>query len=454
MQNLANAHNAARRMGGGGSRPSIKQKGALEPLKQSRGLTVSAQRVKAPEKAATPELTTLPPINPQANRELEALKARVAQLAEDLASSREETAAERSAGTAEHARANALAVQAQRLGEVEAAARARVAELEDVAARAAQDAAQLRMELERAQGEAAQAVSAGPCLECEQLRARSAALEQHVAHAAAEREGLEQAAAEGSAGAAELRAQVAALQAQLEQTTKSIAEAQAGRADSDAQLVTAVVGWKDRVDSLEADLASNRSTSEQALRKCKSELLASEHRVKDLISQINQEQEKENVHDIAELETLRDKVRRLEDAGKQRDRSSAKEVSQLEKRIEELVADVRAKQSKLHKLEGELRSSIASTDREANFLSKMEAQFEDDSYEAVLLEELGEMRTRFQEKLDTLSEQCNDVERRCRAEVRIERDGWEHERQGLESRCLVLSQKSAQLGAELDRLRK
>jgi N-methylhydantoinase B/oxoprolinase/acetone carboxylase alpha subunit len=126
----------------------------------------------------------------------------------------------------------------------------------------------------------------------------------------------------------------------------------------------------------------------------------------------------------------------------------------LEKRVEELAADVRAKQSKLHKMEEDLRSSIASTDREADFLLKMEQQFEDDSYEAVLLEELSEMRARFQEKLDKLSEQCNDVERRCRAEVRIERDGWEHEKQGLESRCLVLSQKNAQLDAELDRSRR
>ena len=159
------------------------------------------------------------------------------------------------------------------------------------------------------------------------------------------------------------------------------------------------------------------------------------------------------VSEGAELDTLRDKVRRLEAVAKERDRASAREVSQLEKRVEELTAEVRAKQSKLTKKEEELRAAIASTDKEASFIQKMEEQFEDDSYEAVLLEELSEMRTRFQGKLDQLQESCADIERKCRAEVRIERDGWATEKQGLEARCLQLSQRCAQYDAELERVR-
>ena len=168
-----------------------------------------------------------------------------------------------------------------------------------------------------------------------------------------------------------------------------------------------------------------------------SSALTSENRAKALSTQL--EIEKEHVAEAAELDTLRDKVRRLEAVARDRDRASVREVSQLEKRIEELSADVRAKQSKLNKQEQELRSAIASTDKEASFLQKMEEQFDDDSYEAVLLEELSEMRARFQDKLDKLQESCNDIERRCRAELRIERDGWATEKQGLESRYLAFA---------------
>ena len=149
---------------------------------------------------------------------------------------------------------------------------------------------------------------------------------------------------------------------------------------------------------------------------------------------------------------LRDKVRRLEDATKQRDKSHADEVSQFQKRVAELTEEVRHKQSRLSKKEEELRKSMASTDREAKMLRKMEQQFEDDSYEAVLLEELGEMRSRFKEKLDKLSEECADAVRRSKAEVRVERESWDHEKSGLEQRCLVLSQRCAQFDAEITSL--
>ena len=35
------------------------------------------------------------------------------------------------------------------------------------------------------------------------------------------------------------------------------------------------------------------------------------------------------------------------------------------------------------------------------------------------------------------------------AEVRVERESWEHEKSGLEQRCLVLSQRCAQYDAEI-----
>ena len=81
MQSVANAHNAARRMGGG-ARPNIKQTDGGESGRRSAGsgLTISAQRIKGPDK-----VTELPPINPHVNRELEGLQARVAELTEQLA---------------------------------------------------------------------------------------------------------------------------------------------------------------------------------------------------------------------------------------------------------------------------------------------------------------------------------------------------------------------------------
>lgn len=456
MQSVANAHNAARRISGGG-RPSIKQSGALEPLKpssrSSSGLTISSQRVRgnAGNTDKTPEL---PPINPQVNRELEALKGRVAQLTEELSVSRREAESAREAAAAESTRAN----RAQKLADKESAARA---ELSAKAAETEEAASHLRAELQRLHREAAEAAAerASPaqpvvtasCSECEKLRGQLATIEEDLRRAGREREDLEQAAEGSRASVAELRDKVADLQARLDQTHAAMAQAEAGRADSDAEVAAIVADWRGRVDALESELASSRTDAEEALRHCKAQLLTSEKRAKTLSTQL--EIEKEHVPDVAELDSLRDKVRRLEDAGRQRDRASAREVSQLEKRVEELTTDVRAKQSKLNKKEEELRSSIASTDREAELLQKMEAQFEDDSYEAVLLEELSEMRARFQEKLDRLTEECNDTERRCRAELRIERDGWELEKSGLESRALQLSQRCAQYDAELERLR-
>ena len=97
MQSVTNAHSAARRLGGG-ARPNIKQNGSADG-RRSGGLTISAQRVKGPDK----QVTALPPINPQANRELEALKARVAELTEQLTAGKQSTQSAREAATAEAA---------------------------------------------------------------------------------------------------------------------------------------------------------------------------------------------------------------------------------------------------------------------------------------------------------------------------------------------------------------
>lgn len=449
MQSVTNAHNAARRMGGG-ARPNIKQTGGADG-RRSGGLTISAQRVKGPDK----QVTALPPINPQANRELEALKERVAELTEQLATGNQAAQSAREAATAEAARADSLAARLQKLTDAEAAVRA---ELGGKLSEADAVTSQLRAELERVQRDAAEAeraphVQPEPtvCLECEGLRNRLDVAERTLERTSKERADLERAVENTRASAGTLQEQVADLQAQLAQANASQERLDADRADSDAKTAAAVTGWKVRVGELESELASSRKQAEEKLRQCKAQLLTSENRAKALSTQL--EIEKEHVAETAELDTLRDKVRRLEAAARDRDRASVREVSQLEKRIEELSADVRAKQSKLNKQEQELRSAIASTDKEASFLQKMEEQFDDDSYEAVLLEELSEMRARFQDKLDKLQESCNDIERRCRAELRIERDGWATEKQGLESRCLQLSQRCAQYDAELDRLR-
>ena len=49
---------------------------------------------------------------------------------------------------------------------------------------------------------------------------------------------------------------------------------------------------------------------------------------------------------------------------------------------------------------------------ERDLLKSLEKMFDDDSYESCLVEELGAMRERFQLKLDKLTEQCKDAERR------------------------------------------
>jgi chromosome segregation ATPase len=446
MQSVTNAHSAARRLGGG-ARPNIKQNGSADG-RRSGGLTISAQRVKGPDK----QVTALPPINPQANRELEALKARVAELTEQLTAGKQSTQSAREAATAEAARADSLAARLQKLTDAEAAVRA---ELGGKLTKAEAATSQLRAELERVQRDAAEAPQAQPeptvCSECESLRHRLDVAERNLEQTSKERADLERTVEDTRASAAALQEQVADLQEQLAQANASQERLDADRAVSDAEIAAAVTSWKGRVGELESELSASRAQAEEKLRQCQAQLLTSENRAKALSTQL--EIEKEHVAEAAELDTLRDKVRRLEAVARDRDRSSVREISQLEKRIEELSADVRAKQSKLNKQEQELRSAIASTDKEASFLKKMEEQFDDDSYEAVLLEELSEMRARFQDKLDKLQESCNDIERRCRAELRIERDGWAAEKQGLESRCLQLSQRCAQYDAELDRLR-
>ena len=148
MQSVTNAHNAARRISGGG-RPSIKQSGALDPLKpssrSSSGLTISSQRVKG-NTGNTDKTPELPPINPQVNRELEALKGRVAQLTEELSLSRREAESAREAAAAESTRAN----RAQKLADKDSAARA---ELSAKAAETEEAASHLRAELQRLQHE-------------------------------------------------------------------------------------------------------------------------------------------------------------------------------------------------------------------------------------------------------------------------------------------------------------
>ena len=52
------------------------------------------------------------------------------------------------------------------------------------------------------------------------------------------------------------------------------------------------------------------------------------------------------------------------------------------------------------------------TRTERDLLKSLEKMFDDDSYESCLVEELGAMRERFQLKLDKLTEQCKDAERR------------------------------------------
>lgn len=451
MQSVANAHNAARRMGGG-ARPNIKQTDGGESGRRSAGsgLTISAQRIKGPDK-----VTELPPINPHVNRELEGLQARVAELTEQLAASKQATQSAREAEGKASSHADSLTARLKKSTNAEDAVRA---ELGGKLTKAEAAASQLRAELERVQREATEAERAAQvqpestiCSACKGLQHRLDVTERDLEHASNERADLKQAAVDRRATIATLQEQVANLQSQLAQANAFKERSEADRADSDAQIATAVTTWKGRVGELESELASSRADAEEKLRHCEAQLRTSENRAKALSMQL--EIEKEHVAGAAELDSLRDKVRRLESVARERDRASAREVSQLEKRVEELSADVRAKQSKLNKKEEELRAAIASTDKEASFLQKMEEQFDDDSYEAVLLEELSEMRARFQDKLDKLQESCSDIERRSRAELRIERDGWATERQGLEARCLQLSQRCAQYDAELERVR-
>jgi chromosome segregation ATPase len=76
---------------------------------------------------------------------------------------------------------------------------------------------------------------------------------------------------------------------------------------------------------------------------------------------------------------------------------------------------------------------------------------DDDSYEAVLLEELSEMRDRFTEKIKKLTEQCAEAERRMKMSERLGAQNWDKEKASLEKRCQTLHQRCAQYEAELAR---
>ena len=80
----------------------------------------------------------------------------------------------------------------------------------------------------------------------------------------------------------------------------------------------------------------------------------------------------------------------------------------------------------------------------------MQEQFDDDSYEAVLLEELGEMRERFQQQVDALTESLKDTKAMCHAEIRAEESRWEEEKKAVERRCLDLETRCSQYEAQLE----
>jgi chromosome segregation ATPase len=334
-------------------KPSIRQAG----MRSGGGLTISAQRVKG-------KGTSLPAIS-SSSAEVQELRKQVAELAAELEQSRQRQQATSEAAAAESARAGSLAkrllAEEQRVGEArqsvakalseEEAARSEAMELTKRLAQAEQELGRLRAECEQLResqasaSAAAAAVSeppAPPCEGCAQLGAQVRAAEARAQEATARAVSSAQEAAAQEAAAG----RVEELEAQLRGRDERLSEAEArcqqleleleGRAGADAEAAAAAAesGEKARA-KLQAELESaayKLEQSESELSKSSAQLKASTNQCAEL--KIRLEMEKEHVPQAAEINLLRDKVRRAEELLQGRDRAHREDMLALQRQLD------------------------------------------------------------------------------------------------------------------------
>lgn len=449
-----------------GGRPSIHQKAAPKKPPQQATMKVSAQRVAGTGLPRIPSATPAP----QDSRQLEGLKARVEQLSVELANSQGAHQVASETAAAESSRANSLAKKL--LSEEQSADKVRkLSEAAQSEARCLQEqvnvmAEQLALLTDENEG-LKKAAADLECEECHRAQVEHATrtadmegaikkLHDEIAERTRSQNETEMALQQmKEANAVEPRSSDGISQS-LED---AVAEAKASASESVADALASAACAEREVEELRAALVMSRRNHDEAnetLRACEAKLRASESSVAELSIQL--EIEKEHVADAAELSLLRDKIRRQESMMETRDRSHAAEVLALEKRVAVAERTLHKSEEMVSTLESELRSSLASTDVVGENLwakcqQQLETQFGDDSYEAVLLEELSEMRERFTQKIEKLVQQCADAERAKKVGERLAEERFAQEKASLESRCLALGTRLASHEAEIERLR-
>ena len=453
-----------------GGRPSIHQNGAPKKPPQQATMKVSAQRVAGTGLPRIPSATPAP----QDSRQLEELKARVEQLTVELANSLGAHRAASETAAAESSRANSLAKKL--LSEEQCADKARkLSEAAQSEARCLQEQVNAmagQLTLLTVQNEGLKKAAADlECEECHRAQVEHATrtadmegaikkLRDELAERTRSQNETEMALQQmKEAAAAEPRSSDGISQS-LED---AVAEAKTSASESVADALASAASAEREVEELRAALVMFRrnhdeanETANETLRACEAKLRASESSVAELSIQL--EIEKEHVADAAELSLLRDKIRRQESMMETRDRAHAAEVLALEKRAAVAERTLHKSEEMVSTLESELRSSLASTDVVGENLwakcqQQLETQFGDDSYEAVLLEELSEMRERFSQKIEKLVQQCADAERAKKVGERLAGERFAQEKASLESRCLALGTRLVSHEAEIERLR-
>jgi hypothetical protein len=131
----------------------------------------------------------------------------------------------------------------------------------------------------------------------------------------------------------------------------------------------------------------------------------------------------------------------------------AKSAAALETRVAQLQGQL-ARQKKMLDAAGEADAVQAG---DAALWEKCKRQMQeecgDDSYEAVLLEELAEMRGRFQLQIDKLNDEKLEATIGAAGLARAEAERWAAERAATDQRCLVLEQRCSKYELDLERWR-
>jgi len=422
--------------------------------------SVATMKVSAQRRDGLPQLVaaTPPPEDVELKRRIEELSAQLAHCKAQLAQAQVSASAE---GARASSLANKLSQEEQ--ATEKSAASEKQAHAEALDARQRLDAATAElsrlMSENTALSEAAESSTAvpTPCESCRSMQEQSAVATESYGRIADEVAELK----------AQLKAQVECVERQRLELVQQ-AEAAAAEVVGTQQATETALRSAEQLEMLQSKLEAAQAeiataarnhdvaivAASEALQSTEAELKAKEIEVAELA--IRLQIEKEHVSDAAELNLLRDKVRRQDSLTADRERSHASAIIGLEKQLEQAERELRQRDAKTSKLEGELRQNLAKTDVVGENLwekcqQQLESQFDDDSYEAVLLEELSEMRTRFTEKIAKLAEQCADVEREAKVKGRVSADKWAQEKESLEKRCLTLGTRCAQYEAAITR---